>query len=96
MGTAGLASAETLDDGDKEKNNVVASAAGEDGMETVRLDGGEAADGNPPNKPGPIWTFIADARRNMMYTGKRWDYFRRYVINMQVYGEDNFGLMRKI
>ncbi|XP_043267063.1 neurotactin isoform X2 [Venturia canescens] len=64
-GAAGLASSETLDDGTGEK--AAAAAVGEDGMETVRLDG-DANDGAVPLKPHPLVTFISAARRNIFVT----------------------------
>ncbi|XP_029163153.1 neurotactin-like [Nylanderia fulva] len=59
-GTAGLASVETLDDG-TDKNPI----ANEDGMETVRLDGDDGADGvESPKHPLIFW--ISLLRRHMI------------------------------
>ncbi|KAJ8676007.1 hypothetical protein QAD02_011793 [Eretmocerus hayati] len=62
LGTAGLASVETLDDAEKEKNAT--SVVDGDGMETVRLDA-EAGD-EPPTKPHPFLVFFTLARRNIL------------------------------
>ncbi|XP_072762784.1 neurotactin [Anoplolepis gracilipes] len=60
-GAAGLASIETLDDGTADKNPI----ASEDGMETVRLDGDDGADGAEPPKH-PLVVFISLIRRHMV------------------------------
>ncbi|XP_057319252.1 neurotactin [Microplitis mediator] len=58
--TAGLASVETLGDGAEKPDT-------EDGMETVRLDGGDQTE-DPPSKNHPLAVFIAAARRNRLVT----------------------------
>ena len=64
-GAVGLASVETLDDAAGEK----VAATGEDGMETVRLDG-DANDGAVPPKPNMLVAWIHIAWRNLFVTGK--------------------------
>ncbi|CAL1683272.1 unnamed protein product [Lasius platythorax] len=59
-GAAGLASVETLDDA-ADKNPI----ANEDGMETVRLDGDDGADGVEPPKH-PLVVCISMLRRHMV------------------------------
>jgi len=64
-GAAGLASVETLDDGNAEKNPI----SNEDGMETVRLDGfDDAADNIEPPKH-PLITCISAIRRHIVISG---------------------------
>ncbi|XP_011297969.1 neurotactin [Fopius arisanus] len=68
-GAAGLASVETLGDIGEKPADV---SAPEDGMETVRLDGGPEPDVNEeknPRKPGPVEVLLASARRNHLVTG---------------------------
>lgn len=64
-GAAGLASVETLDDG-ADKNPIT----NEDGMETVRLDGDDGADGVEPPKH-PLVVCISTLRRHMVLSGKK-------------------------
>lgn len=64
--SAGLASVETLGDAAGEKGDGI----GDDGMETVRLDGGDGTDGQEPSKNHPLAVWIAVARRNRLVTGK--------------------------
>ncbi|KAH0554643.1 neurotactin [Cotesia glomerata] len=59
--TAGLASVETLGEGGEKPDP-------EDGMETVRLDGGGDATDEPPSKSSPLAIWIAVARRNRLVT----------------------------
>lgn len=63
-GAAGLASVETLDDG-ADKNPI-----NEDGMETVRLDGGDGADGVESPKH-PLVVCISTLRRHVVLSGKK-------------------------
>lgn len=64
--TAGLASVETLDDAAGEKGDGIT----DDGMETVRLDGGDGTDDQdlPKNRPFAVW--LSHVRRNRFVTGK--------------------------
>ncbi|KAK0162836.1 hypothetical protein PV327_006580 [Microctonus hyperodae] len=62
--TAGLASVETLDDAAGEKGDGTT----DDGMETVRLDGGDGTDDqdSPKNRPLAVW--LSHVRRNRFVT----------------------------
>lgn len=64
IGAAGLASVETLDDG-ADKNPI-----NEDGMETVRLDGGEGVDGVESPKH-PLVVCISTLRKHLVLSGKK-------------------------
>lgn len=81
MGTAGLASVETLEDGAADGKAQV----GEDGMENVRLDGGgDDTDNQMPSKNYPLYEFIEAAKRNRFITGAVFGIFLLAIIIISI------------
>jgi len=72
-GAAGLASVETLDDSAGELKPIV----NEDGMETVRLDGEDGADGTAPG-PKHSLICITAMRKHMVASGTKTHSVARY------------------
>lgn len=102
-GAAGLASVETLDDSAGELKPIV----NEDGMETVRLDGEDGADGAAPGPKHPLICITA-LRKHMVASGtKTYDdiqhanfskqYQRRLTANLIsiVYSINDFDYARR-